>query len=403
MKKLTPLITLLAAGLISAIPAHAQDSAMSKEQVIAAGQKMADAQIALFEKQKKHASPDWEMGVLWAGFADFSKVSPNPKIREVLLKSGDQFNWKPIVSYPKLALEKRMHASNADDLCIGQAWLSVYEETKNPAILAEITTRIELASDFIQADAATLAETDRKKGDLRVWSWCDALFMAPAVHAHLSAITGEPKYRNAMHTEWWRASAAMYDESEHLYFRDQGKIFPAKKTQSGKKVFWARGNGWVLGGLARVLAHVPKDDPVRPRYEKQLQEMSAKLAALQRPDGTWSPSLLDYEEFPFSESSGTALNCFAMAWGINHGVLDEKTFRPVVEKAWAALLAAHRPDGLLGYVQGVAHGPAAVYADGNRTYGTGAFLMAAAQLAQMAPLNLPPAPKLTAASPPQKQ
>lgn len=400
MKNPFALPALLAALTVStAAHAAVDDRVMTRDQVLAEGQKMADAQLAQFAKKKQHASPDWEMGVLWAGFSDFFKVSKDPKIHDALLKSGEQFNWKPIVSYPEIAKKMRLHASNADDLCIGQAWLAVYEETKNPAILAAIKERLDVASAFIQADAATLEKADRKPGDLRVWSWCDALFMAPAVHAHLSAITGDAKYRNVMHTEWWRASALMYDETEHLYFRDAGKIFPRKKTASGKKVFWARGNGWVMGGLVRVLEFVPKDDPVRPRYEQQLRDMSAKLASLQRPDGTWSTSLLDYDEFPFSESSGTAFNCFAMAWGINHGVLDEKTYRPVIEKAWASLLAARRPDGLLGYVQGVAHGPAAVYADGNRTYGTGAFLMAAAQLAPLAPLHLPPAPSLTAATP----
>lgn len=215
--------------------------------------------------------------------------------------------------------------------------------------------------------------------------------------SQLSALTGNPKYVKAMHKEWWKASDVMYDEDEHLYFRDPHKIFPKKKTKSGKKVFWSRGNGWVLAGLARVLEYLPKNDPMRPRYIKQFKEMSDRLAELQRPDGTWSPSLLDYEEFPYSDSSGTALNCFAMAWGINNKILDEQKFRPVVEKAWAALLEARRDDGLLGYVQGVAHGPAdTVYADGNRTYGTGAFLMAAAQLVELAPLNIPAIPELKA-------
>jgi hypothetical protein len=53
---------------------------------------------------------------------------------------------------------------------------------------------------------------------------------------------------------------------------------------------------------------------------------------------------------------------------------------------------------MLGYVQAVAHGPGPnVYAETERTYATGAFLMAASQLVKLAPLNLPPAPNLTAA------
>ncbi len=392
---------LIFAYLFFAGTAYSQEGAMSKEQVIAEGEKMADAQLAKFKRG--YPKPDWEMGVFWAGIADFSKVSTKPEHFEALIRSGESEKWIPIVSYEEAAKKMTRYAHNADDLCIGQAWLIAYDKTKDQKMLDPIRQRIEKASDFIEEDEANLKKEDRLKGNMRVWSWCDALFMAPSIHAHLSAITGDRKYLQAMHTEWWRASAVMYDESEHLYFRDSGKIFPMKKTKNGEKVFWARGNGWVMGGLARLLEYVPKDDSQRQRYEKQFQDMSARLAGLQRPDGTWSPSLLDLEEFPYSDSSGTALNCFAMAWGINNGVLDEKTYRPVLEKAWAALLAARREDGLLGYVQGVAHGPATVYADGSRTYGTGAFLMAAAQMSKLAPIKMTPSPKLSADQPEKKK
>ncbi len=398
-----PTFLLVSLVLIGGSPySHAE--VMTKEKIIAEAEKMADAQLASLEKNKKFPAPNWELGVLWAGMADFSKVSPKPLYKEALLKSGEQVDWKLMVEAPQLALTKRKFASYADDLCIGQAWLSIYEQTKTPAILEEVKVRLDIATDFIEEDPANLAEADKTKGDLRLWTWCDALFMAPAVHSHLSAITGEPKYLKAAHKEWWRASALLYDEKEHLYFRDQYKFPPRVKSKNGKKVFWARGNGWVIGGLARFLEYVPKTDPMRPKYEQQFKEMATKLASLQRADGTWSPSLLDYEEFPYSETSGTALNTFAMAWGINHGLLDEKTYRPVVEKAWAALLAARGPEGMLGYVQGVAHGPSGmVFTNASRTYGTGAVLMAAAQLTKLAPLNLPAAPQLTAAPPVEKK
>ncbi len=124
--------------------------------------------------------------------------------------------------------------------------------------------------------------------------------------------------------------------------------------------------------------------------------MAAKLASLQQPDGTWRPSLLDPNEFPYAETSGTALNCFAFAWGINHGLLDAKAYLPVVTKAWAALLVARRPDGLPGYVQGVADRPGPVTAAGTAPYAAGALLMASCELVKLAPLELPPPPQLQA-------
>ena len=143
------------------------------------------------------------------------------------------------------------------------------------------------------------------------------------------------------------------------------------------------------------LAVVVKPPAISGKYIRQFQEMSAKLASIQRPDGTWSPSLLDYEHFPYSETSSTALNCFGIAWGMNNGILSKKKYLPVVAKAWAAMLAARNDKGFLGYVQGIGAEPARVSANSYTYYGNGAFYMAAVQVSKMAPIKLPPAPKLT--------
>ena len=50
----------------------------------------------------------------------------------------------------------------------------------------------------------------------------------------------------------------LYDKEEHLFYRDH-RYF-AKREANGKKVFWGRGNGWVLGGLVEILQALPKDE-----------------------------------------------------------------------------------------------------------------------------------------------
>lgn len=369
---------------------QAQDGVMAKDQVIAEGEKMADAQLRILKGN--YWGRFWIDGVMWAGFADISRVSgKKADYLKEFKKMGERGKWDLIFN--------KEEPDHADDLCIGQAFLYVYEETKDPKTIEKTIQRLDQASDVIlngakEKTAVQLKNEEWTKG--LTWYWCDALFMAAPVHARLSADTGDPKYLKAMHTEWKRISDLLYDQEEHLFFRDARHL--DKQAKNGKKVFWSRGNGWVMGALARILPYIPQDDPLRPSYIKQFKEMATKLASIQRPDGTWSPSLLDYEQFPYSETSGTALNCFAMAWGINNGILDEKNFRPVVEKAWAALLAARQENGLMGYVQGVGAEPGKVYADSYRWDSNGVFLMVAAQMAQMAPLHIYPAPKLTAAA-----
>jgi rhamnogalacturonyl hydrolase YesR len=348
---------------------------MTREQIIAEGEKLADAQLAQLAGKKPEI--DWISGVMWAGYADFSHISSKPAYAHAIEQLGEGVRWTPQLR-PKVPL-------HADDLCICQTFLDAYVTKKDPARLAASQSRIDAVCDFIQkSEKPDLPET---------WWWCDALFMAPASHARLAEITGDPKYLDAMDREWWKTTGLLYDKDEHLFYRD--KKFPGKLDAKGKKIFWSRGNGWVFAGLARTLAYLPGNYPSRPRYVAMFKDMASRLASLQQPDGTWRPSLLDPDEFPDPETSGTSLDCFAYAWGINNGILDRAAFLPVAARAWAALLAARRPDGLLGYVQPKGLDPRAVKADDTQLYGTGAFLMSVCELSKLAPISLPPPPRLT--------
>jgi rhamnogalacturonyl hydrolase YesR len=382
--------------LLGAGVSGARAEVMTREQIIAAGDQMADAQ---FEKMDWNFwARLWVDGVFWAGVADLAKVSDNPNLWKAVQSMGTK-KTKNLEPWALSYVDRVKEPNHADDFCISQAFLDEYAHGNDPVVIEDTKRRADLAADSILSKeraekAANVQDLHWQEG--LTWYWCDALFMAAPVLARLSAVTGDPKYLQAMHTEWKRASDLLYDPEEHLYFRD--KKYITKPTKNGQKTFWSRGNGWVMGALARTLPYIPESDPLRPWYVNQFKEMAAKLASIQRPDGTWSPSLLDYEEFPNSETSGTALNTFAIAWGINNRILDEKTYRPVVEKAWSALLTARKPDGFLGYVQGVGSEPGPVYASQHIWYGNGAFLMAAAQLAQMAPLTLTHPVELTAAA-----
>ncbi|HEU5071232.1 MAG TPA: glycoside hydrolase family 88 protein [Verrucomicrobiae bacterium] len=63
-----------------------------------------------------------------------------------------------------------------------------------------------------------------------------------------------------------------------------------------------RGNGWVMGGLVRVLQYLPEDHPSRARFIQQFREMADKVLACQQPDGLWRSSLLDPEDYPLPET-----------------------------------------------------------------------------------------------------
>jgi rhamnogalacturonyl hydrolase YesR len=114
--------------------------------------------------------------------------------------------------------------------------------------------------------------------------------------------------------------------------------------------------------------------------------MAKALKAAQRPEGYWTRSLLDPAHAPGPETSGTAFFTYAYLWGMNHGLLDKAEYAPVVQRSWHYLSkTALQPDGKLGYVQPI--GERAIpgqVVDQNATasFGVGAFLLAAAELAR---------------------
>jgi unsaturated rhamnogalacturonyl hydrolase len=101
---------------------------------------------------------------------------------------------------------------------------------------------------------------------------------------------------------------------------------------------------------------------------------------IQGADGFWRSSLLDPDEYPAPEASGTGFFAFGLAWGINHGLLDRATYLPAVEKAWRGLNWALHPSGKLGWVQQIGYDPRSVGPDDSMEYGSGAFLLAAGEL-----------------------
>ena len=220
------------------------------------------------------------------------------------------------------------------------------------------------------------------------WWWCDALFMGPPTLAKLARTTGDKSYL-ALNEKLYRETyERLYDKQEHLYARDAAFLIDAKgegkRETNGKKVFWSRGNGWVVAGLVRLLKELPKDHPTRSFYLEQYKEIVARVAEVQQPDGLWRASLLDPDSYPGGESSGTGFHTYAMAWGINNKILDRKKYLPVVRKSWTALNTLVHADGMVGWTQPVGFDPRRNFsADSWEVYGAGAYLLAASEIAKL--------------------
>jgi unsaturated rhamnogalacturonyl hydrolase len=306
----------------------------------------------------------WTWSVLYTGFMGAADALNEPRYRDAMEQVGKGYNWGL----------RTVNNPSGDDMSIAQMYLELYLKDKDPAEIATIQS----ALDGILAAPRVELGSDRKIA----WWWCDALYMAPPTWARMYAATGDKKYIAYLDEEFAKTIQLLYDSQAHLYSRDAS--FINKTEKNGQKMFWSRGEGWVMGGLARTLEYLPKDDPARAKYETQLREMAAAVAKLQNKDGLWTSGLLDPAAYDQPEMSGSALMTFGIAWGINNGVLDRKIYTPVVTKAWAGMLQHIYADGRLGDVQQTGAQPSSFKPSASYNYGVGGFLLAGSEIYKMA-------------------
>ena len=370
MKFKTQIIVLLTAGVLMAASgvSAAEGKMTKKDGTLEIMQKAADWQIA---NPSKHAPTDWTMGAYYAGMTALGDISANPKYRAEMMSAGRLNQWKP---------GKRIY--HADDYCVGQMYCDMYSLYRNPDMIEPLRDMFDyILANQSKGKVEDIIKTQGIPAGIMRWWWCDALFMGPPAWARLYAVTGEKKYLDFMIQEWWATSDFLFDKEEQLYFRD--KTYFTKKENNGKKIFWSRGNGWVMGGLVRVLQVLPSDHPDRQRFVEQFQQMSNKLIPCQQADGLWRSSLLDPQSYPNPETSGSGFFCYALAWGVNQGLLDRAKFEPVIDKAWAGLVACMADDGKLTHVQPIGADPKKFDPNLSEVYGVGAFLLAGSEIYRM--------------------
>jgi len=313
--------------------------------------------VASWQNARIVSSPsrDWTYATLYLGLLNASKTLRDPRYEATVLDAAEHFQWT--------LGPRRTHA---DDQAIGQSYLWLDREKSEPKRIAAM--RSELDDDMRMHDDPAHP----------VWWWCDALFMAPPVWAGLAETTHDGKYLTYMDREWHITSDLLWDRQEHLFSRDA--TFLNTHERNGRKVFWSRGNGWVMSGLVQILEHIPAKDPRRPFYVEKLREMASAVKALQGTDGLWRPGLVDAASYPYPETSGSSFFVYALAWGMRHDVLDEREYAATTQRAWAGLVSHIYADGRLGDCQPVGAAPGVYTPGSSSVFGVGAFLLAGSEM-----------------------
>jgi rhamnogalacturonyl hydrolase YesR len=344
-----------------------QSQVSTPASILTVMQRVADWQLA---HPDTNSPTSWPQGAGNTGMMALAGISGDAKYRDAMLAAGETNGWQ---------LGPRFY--DADDYCAGQAYAELYFLYRENRMIAPLRERF----DAILAkppDVQSLEFTKAESTERKNWSWCDSLFMGPPTWLRLYAATDDERYLDFAVTNWWRTTDYLYDRDEHLFFRDS--TYFDRREANGKKVFWSRGNGWVIAGLVRVLQFLPSNHPDRPRFEQLFREMAGKILACQQPDGLWRSSLLDPESYPSKETSGSGFFTYALAWGVNQGLLDRAKFEPAVRRGWTALVGCVNADGKLTHVQPIGSTPKTFADDSTGPYGVGAFLLAGSEVYRMA-------------------
>ncbi len=342
--------------------------------------KVKASMIKAFEWQEAHpifaiAPTDWTAGAYYTGVARAHHATKDMMYMAALKNQGYWNNWQTF---------NRLH--HADDVAISYSYLYIDMVGGRANFVDLEPTKKFLNAHLYEDDVWKAGNSKSDMGQTILWWWCDALFMAPPVLNLYAKHTNQPKYLDDMHTYYMQTYNQLYDKEERLFARDMRFVWTGsdkdRKEKNGKKIFWSRGNGWVISGLALILDDMPKDYKHRAFYENLFKEMAARILELQPEDGLWRTSLLSPESYSHGEVSGSGFYTFALAWGINNGLLDKK-HTPEVKKAWEGLANCQHEDGRVGWVQNIGASPEPASADSWQNFGTGAFLMAGSEILKL--------------------
>lgn len=314
----------------------------------------------------------WTRAVYYEGLMALYKIDKKKTYYDYMLQWGEKHKW---------GLRGGIKTRNADNQCCGQTYIDMYvlDRKQHPERVKDIKASIDSMKLTSKIDD---------------WHWIDALQMAMPVFVKLGNLYNDTSYFGRMYemyaySKYKHGEKGLYNPAEKLWWRDKD-FDPPYKEPNGDDCYWSRGNGWVVAALVKTLEELPKTDPHYAGYLQDFKNMCAALLPLQREDGYWNVSLNDANHFGGKEVSGTSLFIYGFAWGINNGILDKKTYKLAIAKAWNAMSKeAVHPNGKLGYVQGTGKEPK----DGQpvnydstpdfEDYGLGCFLLAGSEIYKM--------------------
>tara|TARA_B100000925_G_scaffold262107_1_gene219223 strand:+ start:11343 stop:12455 length:1113 start_codon:yes stop_codon:yes gene_type:complete len=153
--------------------------------------------------------------------------------------------------------------------------------------------------------------------------WLDSLMMWGNLSMRAGLLMGDAQLIDLALSQPKIFSTYLQDENSGMFIHSYN--YRGDYTFPRKKLFWTRGNGWVVATLADYLELMPKGDH---RYE-EIKNIFIKLVKgfFEAPtkNNLWR-NLYPVNKDNRIDTSGSALVAYGMAKGFRLGVLDERYF-----------------------------------------------------------------------------
>lgn len=327
----------------------------SRERVLSLARRVADA--ALFGRtrdggcdytRKKQYRAGWDSAAMMTGVAALWQRTGEKRYLDAMRA------WAEVNT-------AEYTVKHTDDVCAGYVYLLLYEETGDKRFL-----------NAVKGMRRFLGRGRRRTvHPTRMHYWQDDLYMVPPTLARLGRVTGDMAHTHAALDFFFKYVKVLRDKKTGLFFHDA-------KTRNA---FWGRGNGWVLAGMANLLAEIPLGHRGRERLIEIYRVMVKTLARHQDATGLWHADVIDRQKYPDPEESGSALFVYGIAKGLNRGWIGSE-YRSCALRGWAGLTTLVEPSGVVRGIQPPGTGPARGPYGTKGDYGIGAFLLAACEVSR---------------------
>lgn len=226
-------------------------------------------------------------------------------------------------------LKRSIHTDDLDSIgTIGMNLYEFYIRQTDEDVKSEIRYILERLAECVFTKIPRLEDDTFCRVDVM---WADDTYMSCPFLVRMGNLTGDSKYYDEVVKQLKNYTKRMFMEDAgifaHIYY-----VYEKRNN----RVPWGRGNSWVYLTFAEVLEHLPIDYPGRHELEEIFTRAVNGLIRYQAPNGLWHQVL--NMESSYLETSCTAIFSMALEKAIKSGVLERKTYLPVVKKAVNAII-----------------------------------------------------------------